>query len=160
TSMRHLRVLMLFPALAAAAGSNPELLTQRWSARWISTPRSSPFDFGVYHFRRAFDLPAAPQRFLIHVSGDNRYALFVKATRVAAGPGAGDLFHWRYETVNLAPWLRAGKNVLAAVVWNFGQYAPEAQVTAQTGFLLEGDTAAERVVDTGPQWKSTRDQSY
>ena len=43
----------------------------------------------------------------------------------------------------------AGKNVLAAVVWNFGADAPLAQVTNETGFLLKGDTAAEHVADTG-----------
>ena len=97
---------------------------------------------------------------MVHASGDNRYQLFVNGQRVAWGPARGDLFHWRYETVDITGFLRAGKNVIAAVVWNFGEHAPEAQITLQTGFLLQGDTAAERVVDTGPSWKCARDESY
>jgi hypothetical protein len=159
--MRYLQILFLLPALAAAQNAaNPQLAERAWSARWISTPQASPFDFGVYHFRRAFTLAARPSRFVVHVTADQRYELYANGRRVSTGPARGDLFHWRYETVDLAPWLTAGKNVLAAVVWNFGQYAPESQVTAQTGFLLQGDTAAERVVDTGRAWKTIRNQAY
>jgi alpha-L-rhamnosidase len=56
--------------------------------------------------------------------------------------------------------LAAGKNVLAAVVWNFGGLAPEAQVTLQTGFVLQGGTEAQRIVETGPNWKCRRDDAY
>lgn len=139
---------------------HPELLTKVWSARWISVPNTSPFDYGVYHFRRTFDLAAKPGSFVVHVTGDNRYQLFVNGERVAWGPARGDLNHWRYETLDIAPQLRAGKNVIAAVVWNFGQYAPDAQTTDRTAFLLQGDTPTERVVDTNTQWKCVRNEAY
>lgn len=65
--------------------SNPELLTRQWSARWITASDASPFDYGVWHFRKSFDLPTRPATFLIHVSGDNRYQLFVNGERVVWG---------------------------------------------------------------------------
>lgn len=140
--------------------SNPELLTRPWSAHWISVPDTSPFDYGVYHFRRTLDLTSAPSSFLIHVTADNRYKLYVNGELVSLGPARGDLYHWRYESVDIARHLKRGKNVLAAVVWNFGAHAPEAQITNRTGLLVQGDGAAERAVDTGKQWKSVRDESY
>jgi len=97
---------------------------------------------------------------VVHVTADNRYELYANGKRVATGPARGDLFHWRYETVDLAPFLRAGENVLAAVVWNFGSETPEAQVTNMTGFLLQGDRAAEKDADTGAGWKCLRDEAY
>lgn len=145
---------------AQAPGTNPELLTRRWDAKWITAAGVEPFGFGVYHFRKAIDLPERPQRFVVHVTGDNRYQLFVNGTRVVWGPARGDLNHWRYETVDLAPHLRAGRNVLAAVVWNFAELAPEAQVTWRTGFLLQGDTQAERVANSGVSWKATANSAY
>jgi hypothetical protein len=54
---------------------NPDLLTKIWGARWITAPNVSPFDYGVYHFRRTFELQARPSSFVIHVTGDNRIAL-------------------------------------------------------------------------------------
>ena len=120
----------------------------------------SPFDVGVYHFRRTFTLATVPTRFVVHVSADNRYQLFVNGTRVAWGPARGHLSAWPYDTVDLAPWLRAGQNVLAAVVWNFGGQAPLAQHTWQTGLMVQGDTPAETVVDTSREWLATTNRAY
>ena len=154
-------VALSMPAGTASRDDiNPDLLTKAWSARWITVPNAQPFAYGVYHFRKAFDVTAVPSTFVIHVTGDNRYQLFVNGTRVVWGPARGDLNHWRFETVDLAPYLKPGRNVLAAVVWNFAQYAPEAQLTNQTGFLLQGDGDAERVVDTNASWKALRDEAY
>jgi alpha-L-rhamnosidase len=139
---------------------DPGLLTRPWRARWISVPGASSFDYGVYHFRRVFDLPDQPSSFVVHVTADNRYQLFVNGERVVWGPARGDLNHWRFETVDLAPRLKAGRNVLAAVVWNFGEYAPEAQVTHRTAFLLQGDSATERTIDTNAQWKCVANRAY
>jgi len=154
-------VFFLLPGWGAPVRSaNPELLDRWWTARWISVPNTSLFDYGVYHFRRTFDLAAKPSSCIIHVTADNRYQLFINGRRVVWGPARGDLLHWRYETVDLAPHLRAGRNVLAALVWNFAEYAPVAQVTNQTGFLLQGDTEAERAVDTGKLWRCIRNEAY
>ncbi len=90
----------------------------------------------------------------------SRNGTFVNGERVSWGPARGDLFHWRYESVDLAPWLKSGRNTLAAVVWNFGQETPIAQITYEAGFLLQGDTDAERIVDTNAQWKGIRDEAY
>ena len=144
----------------ALSAANPELLTRAWSAHWISVPGASPYDYGVYHFRRTLDLAGAPSSFLIHVTADNRYKLYVNGELVSLGPARGDLHHWRYESVDIARHLTTGKNVLAAVVWNFGELAPEAQITNQTGLLVEGDGEAERGVDTGKQWRCVRDAAY
>src|SRR5438270_2620522 len=113
----------LLPILLVLATSQikPDLLDKPWSATWISVPGAPPFDYGVYHFRKTFQLASKPARFVIHVSADNRYQLFVNGERSANGPARGDLYHWRYETVDIAPMLNPGANTLAAVVWNFGQ---------------------------------------
>ena len=135
-----------------AAASTPLLCGQSrarqlWTARWIAVPHAPRTEYGVYHFRKTIDVPTRPAHFIVHASGDNRYQLFVNGQRVAWGPARGDLFHWRYETVDIAGFLQAGANVLAAVVWNFGDDAPEAQITSETAFLLQGDSPAESGAD-------------
>jgi hypothetical protein len=96
------------------------------------------------HFRKTLELPARPDSFVVHVSADNRYKLYVNGRQVSLGPARGDLDHWFYETVNIAPHLKAGKNVLAAVVWNGGEHVPFAQMTYRTAFILQGNTEAEK----------------
>jgi hypothetical protein len=154
-STRREFLATLSAAAALPAFAADPLLRRAWTARWIAVPGAPPTDYGVYHFRRTFQLSTRPQEFIVHVSGDNRYQLFVNGKRVVWGPARGDLFHWRYETIDLAPWLQSGRNVLAAVVWNFADLAPEAQVYLQTGFLLQGQG-----VDTGTSWKCERDEAY
>ena len=133
---------------------------QAWTAQWIAAPDASPFDFGVYHFRRTFELAAAPSRFIVHVSADQRYQLFVNGTRVVWGPARGHLSAWPYDTVDLAPHLHAGRNVVAALVWNFGAQAPLAQHTWQTGLMIQGDGPAERIIDTSKAWTATTSTAY
>jgi alpha-L-rhamnosidase len=162
-SMRLAMVLALLLSASpgfAQAPPMPDLRTMRWTAMWIAAQGTDPFGFGVYHFRKTLDLARRPERFIVHVTADNRYQLWVNGVRVAWGPARGDLNHWRYETVDLSRHLRQGRNVIAAVVWNYGELAPEAQATWRTGFLLQGDTPAERVADTGPAWKAAADPAY
>jgi len=144
----------------ALSAPNPDLLSKTWPARWISVAGASPFDYGVYHFRRSFQLESRPASFVVHVTADNRYQLCANGQRAAWGPARGDLYHWRYETVDIARFLRPGRNVLAAVVWNDGEHAAVAQISNRTGFLLQGDGEAEQAVNTGDGWTGIRNAAY
>lgn len=155
----------LIPPVAAASANGlpdpaPELLTFRWRARWITHPAAPRSDYGVWLFRRTLELPAKPARFVVHVTADARYRFWVNGTPVFRGPQASDLAEWRYESVDLAPWLRPGRNTLAVQVVGYGDLAPYASMGARTGLLVQGDTAAERAADTGPEWRVTRADGY
>ncbi len=130
------------------------------AARWMAHPDVPGDAFGVYHFRRVFELPARPESFVVHVSADNRYRLYVNGVEVSSGPQRSDLAHWRYETVDLAPHLRAGRNALGALVWNWGEERPDTQFSRRTAFLLQGEGEREAVVNSGPQWKVLHDTAY
>jgi hypothetical protein len=137
-----------------------DLLSKPWDAYWISVPKEPLHDFGVYQFRKSFTLDTKPSSFIVHVSADNRYKLFVNGKFVSLGPARGDIYHWNYETVDIAPQLQAGKNVIAALAWNFGDMRPEAQISYQTAFILQGNGETEKIVNTNKTWKCRRDSSY
>ena len=150
TKLLYVALTLAF-CLWPASLSPPEtmdLVHQAWHASWIRHPEGPRREFGVFHFRKNFTLDSAPQRFVIRVSGDNRYELFVNGRRVLAGPARRNLNNWRYETLDIAPYLAAGRNVLAAVVWNFSALAPAAQISNEAGLIVQGDTPAEEVVNT------------
>jgi hypothetical protein len=148
------------PRQAQAQFEPPRVFGGALAASWISDGDTPGTAFGVFHFRRVLELPARPDRFLVHVSADNRYRLFVNGAQVSSGPQRSDLMHWRYETVDLAPQLRAGRNVLAALVWNWGPHRPVAQFSRRTAFLLQGDGEREAVANTGRAWKVLRNAGY
>ncbi|MBS1566791.1 MAG: alpha-L-rhamnosidase [Bacteroidetes bacterium] len=129
-------------------------------ADWIGCPGADVKGYAVFHFRKSFELNALPQSFVVCVSADQRYRLFVNGKPVVFGPARGDLLHWNYETIDIAPFLRTGKNILAAAVWNMGSGAPAAQLTAQTAFLLQGRGEAEKIVNTDSSWCVIRNEGY
>ncbi len=104
-------------------------------------------------FRKFIELPQKPEHFVVQVSADNQFILYVNGERTGTGPSKSDLGHWRYETYDIAPLLRPGNNIMTAVVWNFGVLTPLAQISDRTGFLLHGASAAEQVADTNDSWE-------
>ena len=139
---------------------NPVLLNSHWKAQWISHPSASLVDYGVFHFRKTFELKARPDEFIINVSADNRYRLFVNGKAACFGPERSDLEHWHYETIDIAPFLKQGKNVLAAIVWNFGDLKPWAQFSIKTAFIVQGNSQSEEIVNTNTSWKVIKDSAY
>jgi len=101
-----------------------------------------------------------PDKFIVHVSADNRYRLFVNGQSVCRGPARGDLMNWRFESVDIAPYLVKGKNTIAAVVWNFGQYIPLAQITLRTAFLLQADDPKNNFLNTDDKWIVFQNSAY
>ena len=156
-------LLLMFPLGLRGqeyAKINPSLLNGKWDAQWITYPGVSLREYGVFHFRNTFNLEGPSDEFIIHVSGDNRYRLFVNGSEVCKGPARGDLANWRFETIDIAAYLKRGENVRAAVVWNFGEFKPLAQVSNKTAFIVQGNGAAEAQINTGNRWKVYKNEAY
>lgn len=153
-------LLIIQDLSAQTEAVNPQLLKGYWPSSWISCPDAPQRDYGVYHFRKSFELIGKPDRFVVHVTADNRYRLFVNGVAVVSGPARGDLANWYFETIDIAPYLQAGKNVVAALVWNMGEYAAVAQVSNQTGFVLQGDGPAEQMINSDTSWKVKQNKAY
>ena len=154
------------------------------SASWIWSAEGSqaapppeaatPSHYQVRYFRRAFEVadPAAAQ-LTVHVSGDSRYLFFCNGTCLGRGPAKGDVNHHFYETFDLAPHLRRGRNVLAALVLDMSRVAhrpallgpPCSVMTYTGGFVLEGalSTQAGAVLAdlrTDAAWKVAVDRAH
>ncbi|MGI8950358.1 MAG: alpha-L-rhamnosidase N-terminal domain-containing protein [Chitinophagaceae bacterium] len=138
----------------------PEILSKKWDAFWIASNNNFQNNYGVYHFRKKILLNEKPSSFIIHVSADNRYKLFVNEILVSLGPARSDVFHWNFETVDIAPYLQKGNNIIAAVVWNFGEQKQEAQISYRTAFIVQGNTENEKIINTDTTWKCMPDSSY
>jgi len=124
-----------------------------WQAAWVTHPTAPLREPLVLHFRRALTLGAVPASYLVRVSADNRFVLFVNGQRVGDGPARGDLSHWRYERFDLAPLLHAGKNLITATVWNWGVFAPISQMSDRTAFLLESEATGAEGISTPEGWE-------
>ncbi|MCC8425823.1 alpha-L-rhamnosidase C-terminal domain-containing protein [Mucilaginibacter sp. UR6-11] len=131
-----------------------------WNASWIAAANDGGNEYGIYYFRKSIELVAKPASFIIHVSADNRYKLYVNGRLVSLGPARGDTYFWNYETVNLAPYLIAGKNTISALVFNEAQFRPEAQISVRTAFIIQGSSTNEEILNTNSTWKCIRDAGH
>src|SRR3954469_16248335 len=154
-------IAMLAALSADVHAQEPPVFNGAAPAHWIA-PAGTPADtFTVFHARRTFLLEKVPARFVVHVSSDNRYRLYVNGEQISSGPQRSDVAHWRYETIDLASQLHAGRNVISALIWNWGAARPVAQHSNRTGFLMQGDSPVEAaLVNTGPGWRVLTDSAY
>ena len=78
--MKILNLLFLILPFASLAQTlvvpSTRWSTQPWEARWVG-PTENKSQYGVYHFRKTFSLSSPPEKFIIHISADNRYRFFV-----------------------------------------------------------------------------------
>ncbi len=128
---------------------------EKWNSQWITHPDIDKTAYGLLHFRKSITLATKPEKFIVHISGDNRYRLYINGQEVCYGPQLGDKRHWRYETIDLAPFLQQGKNSVASEVMNWGIERSHGIISFKTGFLLQGNTEKEAVLNTvaDGQWK-------
>lgn len=176
----HLAALACCCAAPAQSREAPGTLADGWITHADAGSRRPV----VVLFRREVTLGARPARFPVTVTADNRFVLYVNGRRVASGPSAGDVAHWRVSSLDLAPFLVAGRNIVAAVVWNgvqppqalpanptpdqeraamianaFGQTAPAFQQSVATGFRLEGKGPAAILSTRNGTWQARIDPS-
>ena len=118
---------------------NPELLCKPWTAKWISYPENSNSEYGVYLFRKEISINTKPEKFIVHVSADNRYKLYINGVYVCNGPARSHLFKWNFESIDISSYLHSGKNIISSIVWNFAEHRPLAQISGQTGFIIQGN---------------------
>ncbi len=152
----------------------PPARSAPWEPVWIWTqPDAHPGSVPTAHLRRTFTLPAnarvlsAPAR----VSADRIYRLWVNGRLVARGPTdpgsdenlSQDWSHqWLYDELDLAPYLHAGKNVIAAEVmttrllqsYSLGKSGFAFQATIQ---LASGSPV---VLNSGPDWLAQPSHAY
>ncbi|NJB84289.1 hypothetical protein GGR26_000034 [Lewinella marina] len=155
-----LLLALLIPHRATAQKVAPEFLQQPWPAAWITQPTGDAEAYGVHYFGKRIELAAAVDSFPVFLSADNQYALFVNGELAARGPAKGDLDHWNYDRLDLAPFLQPGTNTLVARVWNAGDYRQEAQITYMTGLIVQGATPQSARVNTDTSWAYLQDDSF
>jgi alpha-L-rhamnosidase len=110
-------------------------------------------------FRRAFTLDAPPAAAQLHISADSRYLLHVNGERIGYGPARAYHFHYEYDTYDLAPYLRAGSNVIAVEVSHWGEGTFHQQV-GRAGLLVQLDLDGQPHLLSGGDWKAKRSLAH
>jgi len=136
--------------------------------------QSSPSHYQVRYFRRTFEVAdPAGAALTVHLSADSRYVFYCNGTCLGRGPAKGDINHHFYDTYDLTPHLRRGRNVLAVIVLDMSRVAhrpallgpPCSVMTYTGGFVLEGELVDRSGVvladlQTDAQWRVAVDHGH
>lgn len=128
--------------------------------KWYAYPSANNNTYGVYHFRKKIQMAEVPDIMQLAVSADNRYNLFVNGERVAYGPAKGDLKTYKYDVVDIAPFLVPGANMVALLVHNAGEEKPLSFISSQTAFLCQPKDQEYQALFDAQNWKAHKSKAY
>ncbi|MBQ9774708.1 MAG: hypothetical protein IJW17_01590 [Lentisphaeria bacterium] len=94
-----------------------ELLSR---AKWIWPARAMYLQNCYAGFRYDFELNDIPGKAPLHLTADQSYRLYVNGKYVCRGPARGYQEEWPFDTVDIAGFLKKGKNFIAVEAYNPG----------------------------------------
>lgn len=157
-------VAVLLSRSAAPAGAEdaaaPKPAPRKWGAKWIWTTGDPAPRNSYTYFRKVLDLNSTPKEAKIHLTADSRYQLFVNGKFVGRGPVRSDRRWLYYDTWDLAPHLKKGRNALAVLVHHYGEWTFQ-YMQGRGGLLAEVVGSGEKPLDrTDASWKALRSEAW
>jgi len=84
---------------------------------WIGPERvGGKHPIEVTYFKTVFDMEKLPKTANLSISANTRFTLYVNGKEILNGPCRGDYWHQFCDTIDIAPYLTTGTNILAAKV--------------------------------------------
>lgn len=126
------------------------------TAKWI-WPEGEGWDLhnGYAQFRKCFRLDSVPRSAPAWITADQSYRLWVNGRPVCRGPARGFQDSWPCDYVELAPFLRKGRNVIAVRAYNPG-HGTFAYISCRAaGFLFSATLGKTRLVSDA-SWRMRR----
>jgi alpha-L-rhamnosidase len=121
---------------AAEKSSNPG-----WDAQWIVPDTKADVSKANTWicFRKAFDMENIPGQLYADIAADSKYWLWINGVPAVAegglkrGPNPYDTY---YDTIDIGPFLKKGRNLIAVLVWHFGKNAFSHKDSGQAGLIF------------------------
>ncbi|WP_044211348.1 alpha-L-rhamnosidase C-terminal domain-containing protein [Flammeovirga sp. OC4] len=144
-------------------------------AQWIWQEEDSPSNTWMC-FRKTVELENVPKLVDAHISVDSKFWLWVNGEMVmfegglSRGPSQAGEWNRKekitpanswYETVNIQPYLKKGKNTIALLVWYWGRETHKGtHIDSEKGGLLFHSQVGQQTVVSDKSWKVRQHPAY
>ncbi|RYG66778.1 alpha-L-rhamnosidase, partial [bacterium] len=91
----------------------------QWTGSWIWTAENVSSRNSFVRFRREFNYESGQAQ--LHLTADARYVVWVNGHYLGQGPVRAWPAHWHFDTYDIAPYLKPGKNVVCVLVNHWGE---------------------------------------
>ncbi len=134
-----------------------------WQAKWI-WDKDNLMKKNVWMcFSKKVSLDEIPGELIAHISADSKYWLYINGENVVfegsvkRGPDKNSGY---YDSVDIAPYLKAGDNSICALVWYWDNEASYSYSgSGQGGFIFEAIGDGVSIV-SDKSWKVKRNSAY
>ncbi len=151
--MKRIILCLLAVCMAAAASAQ--------TARWITADDPTQNDRNVWmEFRKDFDLKKKVKKAEAGIAADSKYWLYINGQCVVfegglkRGPNPTDTY---YDMVDLAPYLKKGKNEVKFLLWYFGKSGFSHKSSGQSGMIFDAPSIG---LVSDSSWLSQRLDAY
>ena len=130
--------------------------------KWISIDQKSVKPNQWICFRKSFDLKGKETSAQLHIAVDSKYWLWVNGEMVVfegelkRGPNPEDTY---YDKVEIAPYLKKGKNTIAILMWYWGKEGFCHKNSGKPG-LLAKLALTKRQIESDETWKAKIHPAY
>ena len=153
--MKYLLILLF-----AFAGFSANSQSQGWKAKRITATEVQNESNSWIDFVKEIDLPLVPLKAIAKIACDSKYWMWINGEmavfegQLKRGPTPDDTY---YDEVDIAPYLKKGKNTIAILVWYFGKDGFSHNSSGEAGLVFECD-ALNLISDE--EWYSHLDKAF
>lgn len=151
--MKRLAIIAILSIICSIAGAQ--------TAHWITADDPTCNERNVWiEFRKDFDLKKKVKKAETRIAADSKYWLYVNGQCVVfegglkRGPNPNDTY---YDMVDLAPYLRKGKNEVKFLLWYFGKSGFSHKSSGQSGMIFDSPSIG---LVSDSSWLSQRLDAY
>lgn len=124
---------------------------------WLDPDDSVPDTY--VRFRRCFELAAVPPHTVLHIVAETEFSLHVNGCRVPATQFPDYPAHKTYASINVAPYLRIGHNVLAVLVYHLG-HGNATHPLCPAGLRLSLELPDRMPLLSDDNWRTSLSEAY
>jgi hypothetical protein len=150
--------LLLFVLLIAAQHT----FSIEWKGQWINTEKCQSAKNTWLVYRKAVDMATVPQSLEARIAADTKYWLWINNQLVVfegglkRGPSPNGTY---YDVVDIAPYLTPGENLIAVLVWHFGQDGFSHTNSGKAALLFDAAASGIEIVSDA-SWQCAVYEAY
>jgi len=131
-------------------------------AQWITATDCKNDSNTWIAYRKVIDLKKVPLAAITKIAADSKYWLWINGKQVVfegglkRGPNPSDTY---YDPIDIAHYLKPGKNTVAVLVWYFGKDGFSHKSSGKAGLFFDCSTKGLSIV-SDKTWKCTMLKAY
>ena len=134
----------------------------KWSGKWITAAECNNAPNTWINYRKQISLAKIPAHAIARIAADSKYWLWINGKMrvfeggLKRGPNPTDTY---YDEVDIAPFLKKGRNTIAVLLWYFGKDGFSHKGSGTAGLLFDCKSEALSIISDA-SWKSAVNKAF